>query len=147
MIESVKNQMEQSRCLPNTGGGTSGCPYEIFLVYRYLNLMGTEGAMKADRWIKDLERTFEISGCTETQKVPYAGHLLQGEAGLWWDTKRKLLRQELRENVTPTWERFKMEFDDRFFPESVKQRKVVEFATLTQGSMTGWTSVLRNSWN
>ncbi|XP_042979945.1 uncharacterized protein LOC122310129 [Carya illinoinensis] len=35
-----------------------------------------------------------------------------------------------------SWERFKEEFDNRFFPDSVKQLKAQEFASLTQGSLT-----------
>lgn len=50
--------------------------------------MGTEGALRANKWLIDLDRTFDISGFTESQKVQYAGYLLQGEADIWWDTKR-----------------------------------------------------------
>ncbi|XP_042983274.1 uncharacterized protein LOC122312677 [Carya illinoinensis] len=38
--------------------------------------------------------------------------------------------------VALSWERFKEEFDNRFFPDSVKQQKAQEFASLTQGSLT-----------
>ncbi|KAF5458599.1 hypothetical protein F2P56_022620 [Juglans regia] len=79
--------------------------------------------MKANKWLLDLDRTFEISGCTEEQKVQYVGHLLQGEAGIWWDTKRQLLTRELGNITILTWERFKEEFDNRFFPESMKIQK------------------------
>ncbi|XP_041001627.1 uncharacterized protein LOC121247325 [Juglans microcarpa x Juglans regia] len=81
-------------------------------------------------------QTFEISGCTEEQKVQYIGHLLQGEVGICWDTKRQLLVRELGNIATLTWDRFKDVFDNRFFPESVKQQKAQEFATLVQGSLT-----------
>lgn len=69
-------------------GENRGCPFERFLVYRYPNFMGTEGALRANKWLIDLDRTFDISGFTESQKVQYAGYLLQGEADIWWDTKR-----------------------------------------------------------
>ncbi|XP_042942629.1 uncharacterized protein LOC122276790 [Carya illinoinensis] len=35
-----------------------------------------------------------------------------------------------------SWERFKEEFDNRFFPDSVKQLRALEFTSLTQGSLT-----------
>ncbi|XP_041016159.1 uncharacterized protein LOC121258682 [Juglans microcarpa x Juglans regia] len=82
----------------------------------------------------DLERTY-ICGCTEDQKVLYAGYLFQGEAGIWWDMRRQLLVRELGSLAALSWERFKEEFDNRFFPYSIKQLKAQEFATLTQGSL------------
>ncbi|XP_041020441.1 uncharacterized protein LOC121262076 [Juglans microcarpa x Juglans regia] len=97
--------------------------------------MGTEGPMKANKRLLDLDRTFEISSCTEEQKVQYAGHLLQGEAGIWWDTKRQLLIRELRNITILIWERFMEEFDNRFFPESTKTQKAQEFAMLVQGNL------------
>lgn len=56
------------------------CPYEKFLVYRYSNYFGNEWPMRADKWIIDLEQTFEIVGCTDDQKVLYVKYLFQGEA-------------------------------------------------------------------
>ena len=35
-----------------------------------------------------------------------------------------------------TWQRFKKEFNDRFFPASVRRKKAREFSSLVQGSMT-----------
>ncbi|XP_040994283.1 uncharacterized protein LOC121240821 [Juglans microcarpa x Juglans regia] len=95
-----------------------------------------EEPLKAEKWIMDLERTYEICGCTEDQKVLYAGYLFQGEAGIWWDTRRQLLVRELGSLAALSWERFKEEFDNRFFPDSAKQLKAQEFASLTQGSLT-----------
>ncbi|KAF5471874.1 hypothetical protein F2P56_008638 [Juglans regia] len=98
--------------------------------------MGTEGVLRANKWLIDLDRTFDINGCTENQKVQYAGHLLQGEAGIWSDVKMKLLAQELGDITTLTWERFKNEFDSRFFLETAKYQKALGFTNLTQGNMT-----------
>ncbi|KAF5445211.1 hypothetical protein F2P56_034278 [Juglans regia] len=84
----------------------------------------------------DLERTYEICGCTQDQKVLYAGYLFQEEARMWWDTRRQLLVRELGSLAALSWERFKEEFDNRFFPDSAKQLKAQEFASLTQGSLT-----------
>ncbi|XP_035547777.1 probable serine/threonine-protein kinase PBL5 isoform X1 [Juglans regia] len=126
----LEQQQQQQRAEPR------GCPYEKFLVYRYPSFMGTEGPMRANKWLLDLERMFDISGCTEDQKVQYAGYLLQGEAGFWWETKRQLLAMELGNLATLTWERFKQEFDNRFFPKSVKKQKAREFEDLVQGGMS-----------
>ncbi|XP_040987676.1 uncharacterized protein LOC121235394 [Juglans microcarpa x Juglans regia] len=68
---------------------------------------------------------------TETMKQQQ-----EGEAGIWWDTKRQLLIRELGNITILTWERFKEEFENRFFPESRKTQKAQEFATLVQGNLT-----------
>ncbi|XP_041004054.1 uncharacterized protein LOC121249411 [Juglans microcarpa x Juglans regia] len=103
MMETMKQQQEvilrQNQQCPLIEN--RGCPYEKFLIYRYPNFMGTEGPMKANKWLLDLDKTFEINGCTGEQK-----------------------------------ERFKGEFDNRFFPESMKTQKAQEFATLVQGNLT-----------
>ncbi|XP_035545679.1 uncharacterized protein LOC118348309 [Juglans regia] len=98
--------------------------------------MGTERPLRANKWLVDLKRTFDISGCTEEQKVQYATHMLQGEAGIWWDTKQQLLIRELGDLAALTWDRFKTDFDNRFFLEIAKQQKALDFANLTQGNMT-----------
>ncbi|XP_040998203.1 uncharacterized protein LOC121244255 [Juglans microcarpa x Juglans regia] len=83
----------------------------------------------------DIERTFDVSGCSEVQKVQYAGHMLQGEVGIWWETKQQLLARESGNLIALTWDRFKIEFANHFFPEMAKLQKVLEFTNLTQGNM------------
>lgn len=91
--------------------------------------------MKVGKWITDPERTFEICGCTKDQKVLYARYLLQGEVDLWWDTQRQLIVMELGTLGAVTWQQFKRELDDHFFPVIVKQQKAGEFTNLIQGNM------------
>lgn len=43
----------------------------------------------------DIERTFEVCGCMESQKVLYTSSLLQGEVATWWNAKRQLLKNEI----------------------------------------------------
>ncbi|KAF5451903.1 hypothetical protein F2P56_026959 [Juglans regia] len=84
----------------------------------------------------DLEITYEICGCTEDQKVLYAGYLSQEEVGIWWDTRRQLLVRELGSPAALSWKGLKEEFDNRLFLDSVKQLKAQEFTTLTKDSLT-----------
>ncbi|XP_035545519.1 uncharacterized protein LOC118348279 [Juglans regia] len=112
-----------------------GCTYEHFLAHRTPIFSGEEDPMRARRWILDLERTFEVCGCTEAQMVLYASYMLQGEAANWWETKRPLLEMELGSLAAVSWQRFKKEFDDRYFPISVRRQKAREFNNLVQGGM------------
>ncbi|KAG6676615.1 hypothetical protein I3842_15G160600 [Carya illinoinensis] len=113
-----------------------GCTYEQFLAHWTLTFSGEEDPLQARRWIRDLERTFEVFGCTEAEKVLYASYLLQGEAADWWKTKRELLEMELGSFAAVSWLRFMKEFDDRFFPIFVRRQKAREFNNLVQGDMT-----------
>ncbi|XP_035540222.1 uncharacterized protein LOC109013719, partial [Juglans regia] len=113
-----------------------GCTYERFLAHRTPAFSGEEDPMRARRWILDLERTFEVCGCTEVQMVLYASYMLQGEAAYWWETKRSLLEMEFGSLAAVSWQRFKKEFDDQYFPVSVRRQKAREFNNLVQGGMT-----------
>lgn len=46
-----------------------GCSYEQFLAYRYAGFSGTEGPMRARKWITYIKRAFKICGCIEDKKV------------------------------------------------------------------------------
>lgn len=71
--------------------------------------------MMVERWIMDIERTFEVCGCIESQKLLYASYLLQGEAVVWCDTKRHLITMELGVVEGILWVIFKKKFDDHYF--------------------------------
>lgn len=85
--------------------------------------MGEEDPLRAWRWINDLERTFEICECTESQKMLYASYRLQGEAAARWETKQDILEMEVGSFAAVTWRHFMQEFDDHFFPNIVKRQK------------------------
>lgn len=92
--------------------------------------------MKLGKLIKDIERIFEICGCTEDQKVLYNSYLFQVEAMTWWDAKRQLLIMELGSKEAISWERFEKKFGEHYFPTILRQQKLKEFASLVQGGMT-----------
>ncbi|KAF5454475.1 hypothetical protein F2P56_024135 [Juglans regia] len=114
----------------------AGCTYECFLVHRTPAFTGEGDPLRAGRWIEGLERTFEVCGCTEAQMVLYGSYLLQGEAANWWQTKWQLLEMELGSFAAVSWQCFKKEFDDHFFPVFVRRQKAREFSSLVQGDMT-----------
>ncbi|KAF5469513.1 hypothetical protein F2P56_013578, partial [Juglans regia] len=114
----------------------AGCTYERFLAHRTPTFTGEEDPLRARRWIQDLEITFEVYGCTEAQIVLYGSYMLQGEAPNWWETKQSLLEMELGSLAAVSWQCFKKEFDDRFFPVSVRRQKARKFNNLVQGDMT-----------
>ncbi|XP_028123199.1 uncharacterized protein LOC114320263 [Camellia sinensis] len=80
--------------------------------------------MKAEAWVLGIEKLFEVFPCTEAQKVQLAAFTLEDEAQRWW--------------MLPgvTWDRFLELFYDKYFPQSIRDKKVTEFETLRQGNKT-----------
>ena len=65
----------------------------------------------------------------------YAAYKLSGEAKRWWLSRSALLEQELQ-RAPITWEKFKVEFLNRYFPRSAWDVKEREFFNLVQKSFS-----------
>ncbi|XP_028099709.1 uncharacterized protein LOC114299217 [Camellia sinensis] len=85
--------------------------------------------MKAEAWVLGIEKLFEVFPCTEAQKVQLAAFTLEDEARRWWMLTRTVHRDL-------TWGRFLELFYDKYFPQSMRDKKVTEFETLRQGNKT-----------
>ncbi|XP_028111212.1 uncharacterized protein LOC114309624 [Camellia sinensis] len=85
--------------------------------------------MKAEAWILEMEKMFEVFPSTDAQKVALAVFTLEDDARRWW----MMIREG---NPDLTWARFLELFYDKHFPLSVRDRKTTEFLMLTQGSKT-----------
>ncbi|XP_028055727.1 uncharacterized protein LOC114259898 [Camellia sinensis] len=85
--------------------------------------------MKAEAWGLGIEKLFEIFPCTEVQKVQLATCTLEDEARRWW-----MLTRTMHQGLT--WDRFLALFYDKYFPQSMRDKKVTEFKTLRQGDKT-----------
>ncbi|XP_056162530.1 uncharacterized protein LOC130136280 [Syzygium oleosum] len=85
------------------------------------------------RWVEELEKTFEVLGCIEAEKVTLAVYQLQDNASDWWKATRGRV---FPEGVAQIWAVFFENFYGKFFSESARERKLVEFMILHQGQMT-----------
>ena len=81
----------------------------------------------AERWIRELEKIFEVMGCTEEQQVIFAAYMLKDEAEYWWRGARELLAHQGRQI---TWQVFKDTFLEKYFPSTVRAEKEIEFLQL-----------------
>ncbi|XP_028102912.1 uncharacterized protein LOC114302132 [Camellia sinensis] len=75
------------------------------------------------------EKLFEVFPCTEAQKVQLAAFTFEDEARRWW-----MLTRTIHQGLT--WDRFLEIFYDKYFPQSMRDKKVTEFETLRQGNKT-----------
>ncbi|XP_059639009.1 uncharacterized protein LOC132281311 [Cornus florida] len=86
--------------------------------------------LDAEKWIEDMEKYFEMMDCTEVQKRKIGAFLLSGEARQWWQSETKMVV----DITTMTWDDFKTQFNDKYFSQSVKEKKATEFTQLEQNN-------------
>ncbi|XP_058753893.1 uncharacterized protein LOC131627083 [Vicia villosa] len=89
-----------------------------------------DGALE---WLKEIERIFRVMDCTQAQKVRYGTHMLAVEADDWWLATLPRL-EAAGEEIT--WDVFRREFLRKYYPESVRGKKEIEFHELKQGNMS-----------
>ncbi|KAL5570732.1 hypothetical protein UlMin_020329 [Ulmus minor] len=94
---------------------------------------GATDPLKVEKWVTEMEKAFLVVRCTDAEKVDYAAYMLQEDAYDWW---RMVKRQHENDTEAFTWEMFKNEFFNQYFPKSVRREKEREFSRLEQGNKT-----------
>jgi hypothetical protein len=85
---------------------------------------GEPDLMIAKKWVMRVEKIFEALGCSEEQKVVMAVFKLEGEAEHWW----KMTKASLEAKGKPlTWTNFLEAFYEKYYPDSVRDQKELEF--------------------
>ncbi|XP_020523622.1 uncharacterized protein LOC110007368 [Amborella trichopoda] len=80
-----------------------------------------------------VEKIFEVLQCTEEQKVRLGTFMLEGDVEHWWGSVKQSWE---RSGTKVNWDTFLEAFNEKYFPDSVKERKEVEFIELQQGKLT-----------
>ncbi|KAG8379341.1 hypothetical protein BUALT_Bualt07G0078300 [Buddleja alternifolia] len=94
---------------------------------------GISDSQAIQDWISRLEKIFDAVECPETEKVTCAAFIMEGEADRWW----KLERERFTVNhELITWEKFEDCLYERYFPQSIRDQKAVDFLELVQGNNT-----------
>ncbi|GAU25740.1 hypothetical protein TSUD_216710 [Trifolium subterraneum] len=89
-----------------------------------------DGAVK---WVEEVEIIFDAMECANENKLALGTYMLREEANQWWKNAKLRIGNG---GVVITWEMFKREFFNKYFPADVKNKKVVEFMKLEQGNMS-----------
>ncbi|XP_048129412.1 uncharacterized protein LOC125313651 [Rhodamnia argentea] len=87
----------------------------------------------APRWIEKLEKAFEVLGCTDEEKVTPAAYRLEGTADDWWKATGGRI---FPEGAALTWIAFTEAFNGKYFSETARERKLVEFQQLRGNQLT-----------
>ena len=103
-------------------------PDAMNVIYQCLRELTT---LDADRWIRRVTKVFDGLGVAEDFKVGLATYLFDGEADHWWESVKRM-----RDIDALTWGEFDQIFQDKYFPESVRDRMKADFLALRQGSTT-----------
>ncbi|XP_027186819.1 uncharacterized protein [Cicer arietinum] len=88
---------------------------------------------KADLWLLEIEKIFEILHCPDNAKVEYATYLMIGEAEYWWRGAKKMMEANHEEL---TWEAFKNKFLEKYFPKSARAENEAQILKLYQRNLT-----------
>ncbi|KAI4313023.1 hypothetical protein MLD38_037802 [Melastoma candidum] len=110
---------------------------KVVLLRQFKNLApkfkGDEGLEVAEDFISELEKIFEILGCTPEEKLLMAEYSLQRGADSWW---KAIKDSDSVIHTGDAWTAFKIAFLEKYFPFSYHTDKALEFANLTQEGMT-----------
>ncbi|XP_028057446.1 uncharacterized protein LOC114261374 [Camellia sinensis] len=100
-----------------------------FMKMKQLTFLGGIESLKAEVWLLEMEKLFEVFPCSEVQKVLLAIYTLKDKARRWW----LLVRNN---NGDMTWAQFNEIFYNKYFPKCFRDRKVSEFQELKQDRMS-----------
>ncbi|XP_056175571.1 uncharacterized protein LOC130140384 [Syzygium oleosum] len=106
---------------------------EQFLKLKPPKFDGKGDPEAAPRWVEELEKAFEVLGCTEAKKVTLAVYQLQENTSDWWKATRGRV---FAEGTAQTWDVFAENFNEKYFSVSARERKMTAFFKLRQNQMT-----------
>ncbi|XP_057958743.1 uncharacterized protein LOC131151520 [Malania oleifera] len=111
-----------------------GCSIDQFTQLKPLAFVASADPIRIENWIREIEKILDVLNCTEKQKVAFAMFKLTSEAQRWWESV-KMLEKHQPIPVVMTWTRFRDIFFERYFPAMVRNAKMEEFMSLTQGQL------------
>ncbi|XP_028063315.1 uncharacterized protein LOC114266587 [Camellia sinensis] len=88
---------------------------------------------EAEAWVLEMEKIFDVLGCSADQKVAFVAFRFKGQAEHWW---RIVKRQYEGREIELVWSKFLELFNEKYFSETVQRQKQVDFLNLKQNDMT-----------
>ncbi|XP_027120581.1 uncharacterized protein [Coffea arabica] len=87
----------------------------------------------AESWLDRMLDTFATLGYPEERQIAFAIFQFEGAARAWWN----VIRAKWDREQTPwTWVNFTREFNEKYLPPLVQERREDEFIRLRQGTMS-----------
>lgn len=80
-----------------------------------------------------MEKLFEATGCNEREKIVFAKFRMEEDAEIWWKT---IETKWARDGTRYTWSNFLKDFNKQYVPQSVRDKRELDFMNLVQGKMS-----------
>ena len=74
-----------------------------------------QNTIVADKWLRNIERNFEISRCPDNFKRQIAVNFLDEVARIWWESVTARNQDQMI-----SWEAFRREFEKKYFPPEAR---------------------------
>ena len=87
----------------------------------------------AEQWVEAMVNIFTALNYTEQRQVNFAVFQFEGPARAWWNVIRAKWE---REQTIWTWANFTREFNEKYLPPLVQERREEEFIGLRQGTLS-----------
>ncbi|XP_027169401.1 uncharacterized protein LOC113769125 [Coffea eugenioides] len=106
---------------------------ERFLKFGLPKFQGGPEPEIAEGWWERISDIFATLDYTETRKVTFASFQFEGTARSWWN----LIKDKWDRDRTPsTWANFTREFNAKFLPPLVQEKREDDFIKCKQGAMS-----------
>ncbi|XP_026428958.1 uncharacterized protein LOC113324893 [Papaver somniferum] len=102
-----------------------------FSEQKHDSFKGSPDPLVAEDWINKIEKIFTLLGVNDEDKLDLAVFKLEGEATRWWELTRRS-----RNDGLFTWVEFRLAFLNKYFPQTARNQRMIEFMQLTQRNMT-----------
>nr|XP_027066672.1 uncharacterized protein LOC113692458 [Coffea arabica] len=106
---------------------------ERFQKFSPLKFLGESNPDVAERWLEKMVDIFAALHYSEERQVTFTVFQLEGTARSWWNVIR--IKWE-REQTPRTWVNFIREFNAKYFPPLIQEKKKDEFIRLNQGTQS-----------
>lgn len=99
---------------------------------------GATNPLVAEEWLSSIQVLLEFVNLMDLEKILCASYVLKMDARYWWETVK------MRRNITEmTWKDFMVEFNEKFYNQSMLKEKQNELKNKKQGNMTVTDAVLK----
>ncbi|XP_027156254.1 uncharacterized protein LOC113757040 [Coffea eugenioides] len=143
MTDLLVHVVQQQGHNPNPPVGNPGNPgnhvesedraLERFQKFSPPKFLGGPDPDVAEQWLEKMIDIFAALHYSEERQVTFVVFQLEGAARSWWN----IIRTKLEREQTPrTWVNFVREFNAKYFPPLVQEKKEDEFIRLRQGTQS-----------
>ncbi|KAF3777431.1 hypothetical protein EJ110_NYTH45830 [Nymphaea thermarum] len=88
---------------------------------------------KAEEWIEEVERIFEVLEVSGDNKVNFGSYMLKGDAKRWWKSTREI---QFAGQQMISWRQFRDSFFSTYFSVQARNKKMQEFLDLQQNHLS-----------